>query len=323
MWYPTKILYSIFVTLITLLFPFTSALNPEFEVKNSKEIKLNMEIVSDVHVDSRELISASLFKSGIMNMRKSVAPIDGLIIPGDMTNYGDEASIKYLYETIDKYCPTDNWLIAAGNHDIGHVEDISHDEARDRLIKYYNDYSGTSVENIYYSRDIKGYTFIVLGDEGPDNWDQATISAEQLRFLDSELARGTANGQPVFVINHQPLEGTNGQPIVWEDGAIGDDSAAIRAILEKYENVFFISGHLHEGANSELTHALFGVYNAETINGVNYINLPAYMYVSRYGIPWACLGMQMEVYENEVLFRTRNYVQEKWMTNYEYSFELN
>lgn len=321
MWYPTKIIYTIFVTLITLLFPFTSALNPEFVTKKD-DVRLNMEIVSDLHLDPRELLSSSLFKSGVMNMRESTSPIDGLIVPGDITNYGDAASVEYFYKTISKYMPTDNWIVAPGNHDIGHVEDISHDEARDRLIKYYNDYSGSNIEHIYYSRDIKGYTFIVLGDEGPDNWDEATISPEQLAFLDSELARGTANGLPVFVVCHQPLLGTNGQPVVWDEGAIGEDSAKIQAVLEKYKNVFFITGHLHEGANSEVTHKLFGVYCAETINGVNYVNLPAYMYISRYGIPWACMGMQMEVYEDEVLFRTRNYVQEKWLINYEYSFEL-
>ena len=39
-------------------------------------------------------------------------------------------------------------------------------------------------------------------------------------------------------------------------------------------------------------------------------------------ISWPGTGMQMEVYENEVIFRPRNYLSNKWYGSFEYSVTL-
>ena len=81
----------------------------------------------------------------------------------------------------------------------------------------------------------------------------------------------------------------------------------------------FISGHLHLGLNGNFTRDEFGVSGIETQNGVHYINLPSYGLLSRYGTLLGGRGYQMEVYEDEVLFRARNYFTAKWYPVYDHS----
>ena len=101
-----------------------------------------------------------------------------------------------------------------------------------------------------------------------------------------------------------------------------ENSLKARAILEKYSNVFFISGHVHTGINGDLTQRMFGFSCVEEQNGVTYVNLPTFLLVNRYGIPWGGMGFQMEVYADRVLFRARNYITSKWYPSYEFSVAL-
>ena len=67
---------------------------------------------------------------------------------------------------------------------------------------------------------------------------------------------------------------------------------------------------------------MFGLSCAEQVNGVTYINLPTYGIVNMFGIPDPGMGAQLEVYENEVVFRPRSFITNKWITSAEYHFEL-
>lgn len=289
------------------------------------DIKLNAAIISDTHIDTRLPCGKLLLKRAFKDMNGSAAATDAVIVTGDLTNYGDNASVKDFFEILTETTNAKTAIVAMGNHEIGHTSDLglTNAQARADFLENYNNYLGTSFEKNYYSYVINGYKFIVLCDDSEDNWDCFEIHDEQLAFLDRELADGSASGLPVFVICHEPVEGVNGQPIVYKDGAIdSQDSAQIKAILEKYSNVFFISGHLHEGINGELTEKTLGFKCVETLNGVTYVNLPTYLLINRYGIPWNGLGMQMEVYENSVIFRTRNYMTSKWYSAYEFEVPL-
>lgn len=291
------------------------------------DVLLNVALFSDTHLDYREYIGQGIVSAAVKSLSGSETPIDGIVISGDLTNYGDEKSVERMYQIFTKYKPEGAELFAAmGNHDVGHVSDldITAEEARQNFYALTEKYLGRTVENIYFSAEIKGYKFIALGDEGDDTWDHPVISDAQLSFLDSELAGAVSKGKPVFVISHWPLNGMNGQEEVWEGGGMGDYSDSVQAVLEKYpdKNVFFISGHLHEGVNGGNVHGWFDIYNVEEQNGVTYVNLPAMGSLNRYGVMWPGTGMQMEVYDDEVVFRGRNYVIGEWFPERVYSVEL-
>ncbi len=305
---------SFVMALIMTLVPFVS-MKPQ-----SDDALLNVSIISDTHLDAR-------FPGGKLNLERGLRDInrlgsDAVIVAGDLTNYGDEASVKYFYDIMQKSCDTKNWVVAAGNHEIGHPEEFTNEEARQNFVKYHNEYTGLGIENAYYSVDVDGYTFVVMCDQSPDNWDSCDIYEDQLAFLDAELARATADGKPAFVVCHVPVEGVNGQDQIYENGGLKEYSIPVRNILEKYENIFFISGHVHTGINGYISEDLFGISCVEELNGVTYVNLPTYGIVNRYGIPWNGMGFQMEVYEDEVIFRARKFNTSRWYGFYEFSTPL-
>ncbi len=316
-----------FTKLVALISSIIFALAPAFTYnpKSPDDLKLNVALISDVHIDSRLPCGKYLLGKAFEEMDTCSAKTDAVVVAGDLTNYGEEAGIEDFFQIITAQSKADYKIVAMGNHDIGHVEDLGFTNAQARawFLKHHNNYLGTDFDKNYYSYDVKGYKFIVLCDESEDNWDTFEIYEEQVAFLDKELADGTKNGLPVFVVCHEPLVGQNGQETVHDGGCMDEESSArIKPVLEKYDNVFFITGHMHEGINGELTNKVLGFKNIETENGVTYISLPSYLQFNRYGYPWNGLGMQLEVYEDHVWLRTRSYMTSMWYSSYECKIDL-
>lgn len=315
------------MAIILTLIPYAGI---ELPVINNKkdDCLLTVDMISDVHLEQGEYIRPALLKKGLKNLSKADIDIDALIVAGDLTNYADEESLAQYFDIIKQYSPATT-LTIAGNHDIGHVgdgdrTDITREEAMANIIKYINDYFGTSNEHNYYSMEIKGYKFIMLGDEVIDggHWDGMDITDEQMAFLDSELAASAKDGQPVFVCCHWPVDGINGQEIIFPDGEIELEKNDIKSVMEKYENVFYISGHMHGGIKCTKVDELYDLATVEQVNGVTYVSIPCYGIVNSFGLPIPGTGIQLEVYENEVIIRPRNFITNKWYTNSAYTIAL-
>ncbi len=323
-------MYHVIYFLSSILYLFTSvftAIIPcaAYEPINSDEIKLNVAIISDTHIDSRLPGGKAYLKQAFKDMEKASVKNDALVVCGDLTNYGEEEGIIDFFEILTETSTVESKIIAMGNHDIGHVEDLgfTNQEARDWFLKHHNDYLGTEHEKNYYSYDVKGYKFIVLCDESEDNWDEFEIYEEQTAFLDAELAEASETGLPSFVICHEPTVGQNGQETVHDGGSMQPESSErIVSVMEKYDNVFYLSGHMHEGINGNFTEENLGFRNIETVNGVTYVSLPSYLLFNRYGYMGNGMGMQMEVYDDEVVFRARNFSISKWYGGDAYTYSV-
>lgn len=302
----------------------------ELPILNTSEENclLNVEMISDTHLEANGIFRQAFLKTGLKNLKRSKAAVDALVVTGDLTNYGDEPALAEFYEII-KNDFDGQAIIAAGNHDIGHVGDrdvtnITREEAKANVIRYYNEYSGRDLTENYYSETINGFKFIVIGDDVIDggHWDAMDMSPEQLQFLDEELAEGTKDGKPAFVCCHWPVDNINGQETIWPDCGIDLEDNDIKSIMEKYPNVYYISGHMHAGIKSSAYGEMFGLKTAEQVNGVTYISLPTYGIINMFGNPLSGTGAQLEVYADKVVFRPRNFITGKWYTNAAYEFEL-
>lgn len=301
---------------------------------------LNVEMVSDVHIEEKELFRQAFMKILFSKVNNSKTKVDGILVAGDLTNYADEASLARYYElTTQSKVPV---ISVSGNHDIGHVgdrgvTDITKYEAKENLIRYHNQYMNDDVDTNYFSYELNGYKFIAIGDEVDGfttdengnrvpytggHWDDITFTEAQLEFLDRELAEGTAEGKPCFVISHWAIDGINGEDIIWDGSGIDLKEYDICSILEKYDNVFFISGHMHGGVRCTAVGEAYNMPMAEEVNGVVYMSLPTYAILNQYGIPWSGTGAQLEVYGGKVIFRPINYLTGKWYENSSYSFNL-
>ena len=280
--------------------------------QNAEECQMAFVALADVHVRETK-INTYYLEAGLTDMGNSDGEFDALVIAGDLSEFGDGYSYDALWEKLDGSIFADKpILLATGNHDIR----LAYESQTELIIGKAAEYLGEVLEKPYYSYDVEGYTFIVLGS---DAWqlEKAVISDEQLSFLDGELARATKDGKPAFVICHQPLADTHGLPEVWENGDLGADSQAVYDVLTKYENVFYLNGHLHDGIYENSLE----VFDEE--KGVYSINLPAYGRENDYGkYLQPGLGVYVEVYEDCVVFTARDFRAGDSLEGMSYTFEL-
>lgn len=282
------------------------------EFQDAEECRMSFVALADTHVRDTKINNFYL-ESGLQDMANAKDEFDALVIAGDLSEFGDPYSYEVLWEKLDASVFADRAiLLASGNHDIR----LAYAKQTEMIMGKAEEYLGIEIDKPYYSYGVEGYTFVVLGS---DKWqlEKAVISDEQLAFLDSELARGTKDGKPVFVICHQSLSNTHGLPEVWENGDLGEDSAAVLDVLTKYENVFYLNGHLHDGIYENSLEVL----NEE--KGVYSINLPAYGRENDYGaFLQSGLGAYIEVYDDCVVFTARDFCAGENLEGMTYTFEL-
>ncbi len=287
------------------------ATDAPIEFKDSANVQMSAVMFADTHIRATAF-NPYWLECGLEDIANSDEEFDALLIAGDLTEASDPMSYDILWDLLDKGEGYNNILLATGNHDIR----LDYEGVTKKIMAKQSEYIGKEITKPYYSYDVEGITFIVMGS---DSWEleKAHISKAQLDFIDSELARATADGKPAFVVCHQPLANTHGLPDVWKNGDLGEDSAAVREILTKYKNVFYVSGHLHDGVYEKSLE----VFDAE--KGVYGINLPGYGKDNDYGINYHHgLGTIVEVYEDEVVFTARDFVEGEPIEGYTKTFEL-
>lgn len=278
---------------------------------------LTFTVLSDVHLEGNNEDRFELFGEGIRDINSAESKSDALIFLGDNTMNGQIIEQSALFGILKKYNEIENVLMVAGNHElcpsdynVGEYEDL-----RDRFLKYYKAFTDIETENLYHSVDINGYRFIILGSEADAGLEQE-ISDEQFLWLENELKSAEESENPVFIFNHWPLN--NVWADVWSEGHIGDDSDRLYELLTQYDNrIFYFSGHLHMGLYDDKREVV-------TDGNITFVNVPGFGVDNDVGEAdnqQNGMGHQVEVYEDEVIIRVRNFAEHEWM-DVEYKFEL-
>ncbi len=311
-----NLLRNFFASVLALLMAFIPFSGGR-ESKAENELKLKVAIVSDVHIDRRLPVGQIALKNCYEDMN-AFGP-DAVAVLGDLTNYGDYATTEKFFQitkdTVDNGVQP---IVISGNHDIGHAKEADgarmNPEALADFVSLCNEYLDYGIDKPYYAIEVNGYKFICMNEESEDNWDSPEYSDEQIAFLDAELA--SAGGKPVFVLMHVPLAGIHGEAYFYEDGCAEEPwNSAIRTTMEKYRNVFCLSGHLHKGLSNDVKTPTY-----TEKNGVHYLNLPSYLmpnWPAEYAVNG--LGFIMEVTDSAVTFRCRNYYMHNWIGNFDYT----
>jgi len=266
-----------------------AATGTAIEAKDPQNLKLQFSAVADVHMETNAFFRFVEFAQVLTDMGAAKQKQDALVLVGDNTMNGQPTEYIMLYGLLSRYNKAANLLVAMGNHDLNRGSyDTPTAIARHNL--FLQSYTGMMNNTPFTSQVINGYTFIVLGDELPQHDTTAVISQAQLDWLAETLEESPA-GKPVFIFLHQQLGHSFGG---W--GSVGEQSEAIREIIEGHSNVFFFNGHLHRP------------YEVKQIGGVTYVNLPNLIGGGVNG-----MGVQVEAYENKVLLRARNYLTGEWL----------
>ncbi len=285
-------------TVFALLFLPISVLLPPtegYEAKNSDELKTSFTILSDIHIEGNNFQTFKEFTEILKEVRNS-KDTDTLVFTGDNTMNGQHIESIFFFNALRFSKPADNLIIAPGNHDYGNGTG-NYDKMAKRFLNYMN-YAGCKTESNHYYKIIDGYYFIVLTTES-DTVNGIDISDGQLQWMTEILNEATKEDKPVFVFSHHPVN-------YIEYGS----HDRLSGVLDDYENIIFFCGH---------THAPLSDRTVSEINGVFSVNIPKSTEHATEGYETG-IGAVVEVYENEVLIRFRDFDDGKWVEGYEYSF---
>ena len=245
--------------------------------------------------------------------------VDALVIAGDICENGLLCEYQYVTDHL-KNANVGNFIITVGNHDVRLKSYKRTVRTFTGFVNGLNECAGCElkIDKLHYSYEINGYRFIVLGTDRTE-FEESYINDEQLAWLDSELKTATADGKPAFVLIHQSFKLTHGLPDTWNSpidaaGSVGDQSDELYEIMNRYSNVFLITGHLHTG---------FGKYTYEKLGKINSLNLPSLTINNKDG---DCndngIGFMTEVYDTHVLFRARSFAKGVYMPEYDIDIPL-
>ena len=229
------------------------------------------------------------------------------MLVGDITEYGAKceyrAVIELLRPVFDKF---DNFFAVTGNHDIRLRNYKMQMQKFKNFVCSIPNGSYDDNGHYYFSKIINGYKFIMLGADR-NSFEASYISDSQLQWLDSELAE-VKDGKPVFIFNHQPIKHTNGLPVTflgrgkWR-GSVGNESDKLRAIFEKYNNVIYITGHLHY-CTSRYAYDDCGAFKAVSVPTVGVINHGPFKSFTQ--------GFIFEVLDDKIVVRSRVFGEGKY-----------
>lgn len=300
------------------------ALNPKydtiFELQSEKnpviyqdrdKLRLSFAMIADTHLPNRDSASANL-NNFFLDAEKSGAEYDAMLMAGDIADWGFNSEYDRVFDVMDKQTSVPKLFLTMGNHDVR----MFFRNSRKRVMEKVDKYLGIETKGkTYYSYDIKGYTFIVICTERR-LLEKASLTKEQIDFLDKELARATKDGKPVFVMCHQAFKNTHGLPEVWKTGDMGEESDEVRAVMEKYKNVFFINGHLHGGIFEKTLEVL------KEENNVYSLSVPGYRKENNFGIKDCGTGYYAEVYDDRVVFTARKFISGEYLEGDYTKFEI-
>lgn len=281
--------------------------------ENSEDVRLSFAAIADTHIVNNEAAFSNL-SHVFKDAENSKEKFDALLMAGDISEFGLKKEYAGFFKEYDKQTAFSYIFLTMGNHDVRFLYRRNQKIIMKKACEYLKiDNGGKS----YYSYDIKGYTFIVIGTE-KRVLEKAHITKQQIDFLDKELKRATANGKPAFVMCHQAFAETHGLPEVWKTGDMGEQSDEVRAVMTKYKNIFFINGHLHGGVFEKTAHVL------DKENNCHSISIPSYRKPNNFGHRDCGVGYYCCVYDDKVVFTARNFLKGKAVNDEyaQFSFEL-
>ncbi len=227
---------------------------------------------------------------------------DALLLVGDVTENGEPGEYEFMADCFDLMrSKIKRFLPATGNHDV-RIRPVG--VTARRFVSFCRRVGAPAEKGrLYYSTAVNGYAFIVLGTV-KSTFEEAALDGAELRWLERELEKAE-KGKPIFVLLHQSLKKTHGLPGIWSGpsvskGDVGPQSDALREILNRYKNVFLLTGHIHAG---------FGPQNFDRVGNFHSVNVPSVGVTSKFGEYNAPgTGYLMEVFDDRVRFRARDHL---------------
>ncbi len=285
------------MTLLTMLSPAFPGSGTAYEAKNPDALVMSFAAVSDIHVETNNPEAYENYADVLYGI-KAGKNIDAATYLGDNVMNGQLAEDIFFYTGLRGINPAKNNLVVVGNHDQGNGEGDFY-ELSENFLTFNKLFLGNKIDKPYYYKVINGCYMIVLASEDPGA-QTFKMGAEQFEWLEGVLKEAKEANAPTFVLNHFPIR-------YLQDGYTGTDLANL---LKAYNVDLFLHGHIHDD---------LGPDNFYNWGGINCINLPRVTEITLYE---AGDGVVVEVYENEILVRGRDFIKGQWIDGLEYTYPI-
>ena len=314
-----------------------NSFNAAYDAFLNKDSKGAMLFTSDIHIagTSDEQGNGLWMKKSLQQHEELGIDLKTWVNSGDYSDTGNGYQ-HIFFDLLAKNIPEKlNAVIARGNHDepqqgsrkdeSGNNIILTRDELREEFqqrMKPYFDFSDGINKNLlaadkslnepyYYLNDgMAHYIVIDNYDGGRTMW----ISPEQFVWLEDTLNAISGDGKPIFVVQHLPITGSVGDsvpgyPLNKEDGD------KLVALLNRYDNIFLLNGHTHNGLGGATNTA----YN---FGNFWQINMTSFGQGSIKGFTGYGVGFYVNVYQDKIVCRARDFKNDEWLRDYDMSFDL-
>lgn len=304
MFYPLTKLISKVLTILMLFLSLTSGAGVAHEAKKPDELKTTFSVLSDCHIEGLDkeftfIDTYKVFSRILDDASKMEGGNDAAVFLGDNTMNGQHIENLLFFGAVDTVKPAEKIIVAAGNHDLSNGEG-TYEEFKQRFLGYNNAFFTDGIAEPYFYNIVDGSYIICLSSEDA-TVDTMYLSDTQLEWLRGLLDEASAAGAPIFVMAHHPATYLEGR-----------DVYDLVDLLNDYDNLLYFCGHTHEE---------FSESSVYTVGGVNCINLPRCTEYKSEGYDTG-IGAQVEVYEDEVVVRIRDFYDGKWVEGAEYTYAI-
>ena len=287
------------------------ATGDRYDVRNPESCKLNFSILSDSHIEGNNFPRYKVYTHCLQDVAKNKSGNDAVIFLGDNTMNGQIIENTLFHGAAKMLLPCQKILPAMGNHDIGNGNG-DYSKLQNRWYDYTRAFFGKDLEHPYYYDVIDGCYFIVLGMEEQLVYEM-TMTDAQFAWLEDVLQKAAGSGKPVFVFSHYPADDAQD-----ENGKSTERLVDLLADYNKDHDLFYFCGHTHM--------PLYLFWSFHESDGFPEIYLPRLTELAGaddhevFGNTG--IGIEVEVYENEVLVRGRDFYRGQWRVDDEDTGEL-
>lgn len=289
-----KDLLATVLTLLMMISPAFGSTAEPYSAERPDELITGFAVVSDIHVETNNPKIYTKFKN-VLEGIKGGENIDAVVYTGDNVMNGQVLENAFFYSAIKAVMPAEKNYVITGNHDLGNGEG-DYESFRNNFLYYNTFLLGNTINKPYYYRVLNGCYMICLSSEALCVGDYV-ISDEQMSWLKGVLDEAKAANAPIFVFNHHPIY------------LIRDrDYRELAWLLQKYDNLVYFHGHYH---NELVAESFYDWHN------VDCINVPRATEHADYE---AGDGLVVEVYEDEIVIKGRNFIKNEWKDGFRYIY---
>lgn len=289
-----KDLIATVLTLLMMLSPAFDSTGAKYTAEKPEELVASFAVVSDIHVETNNPTSFNNFKA-VLEGIKGGEDVDAAVYTGDNVMNGQLLENLFFYLGIRGVMPAEKNFAVMGNHDIGNGTGDYLDH-KNNFITNNRLFLGNNVGEGYYYRVVNGCYMIFLSLEDL-TVNTSIMSEEQLNWFAGVLDEAKAKNAPIVVFNHHPINYLEGVPA---DSLIN--------LCKGYDKLIYVHGHIHDDLGED---------NFYNVGDVDCINLPRCTETVDYA---AGDGIVIEVYENEIVVRGRDFIKGEWIDGLRYSY---